>query len=123
MALPFSVVIKPGRPLHDQVVFAVTKAVVTGQLASGDAFPSVRALSQELAINPNTAQKIVGTLTERGLLEVRPGIGTVVASWRPTANPARRKAMQSQIDRLVIEAKQLDIPLSEVLDAIRRAWK
>ena len=123
MALPFSVVIKPGRPLHDQVVFAVTKAVVTGQLASGDAFPSVRVLSQELAINPNTAQKIVGTLTERGLLEVRPGIGTVVASWRPTANPARREAMQSQIDRLVIEAKQLDIPMSEVLDAIRRAWK
>ena len=123
MALPFSVVIKPGRPLHDQVVFAVTKAVVTGQLASGDAFPSVRALSQELAINPNTAQKIVGTLTERGLLEVRPGIGTVVASWRPIANPARREAMQSQIDRLVIEAKQLDIPMSEVLDAIRRAWK
>src|SRR5687768_5107608 len=111
MALPFSVVIKPGRPLHDQVVFAVTKAVVTGQLASGDAFPSVRVLSQELAINPNTAQKIVGTLTERGLLEVRPGIGTVVASWRPTANPARREAMQSQIDRLVIEAKQLDIPM------------
>ena len=123
MALPFSVVIKPGRPLHDQVVFAVTKAVVTGQLAPGDAFPSVRVLSQELAINPNTAQKIVGTLTERGLLEVRPGIGTVVASWRPTANPARREAMQSQIDRLVIEAKQLDIPMSEVLDAIRRAWK
>ena len=123
MALPFSVVIRPGRPLHDQVVFAVTKAVVTGQLASGDAFPSVRALSQELAINPNTAQKIVGTLTERGLLDVRPGIGTVVASWRPTANPARREAMQSQIDRLVIEARQLDIPMSEVLDAIRRAWK
>ena len=123
MALPFSVVIRPGRPLHDQVVFAVTKAVVTGQLASGDPFPSVRALSQELAINPNTAQKIVGTLTERGLLEVRPGIGTVVAAWQPSANPARRAAMAAQIERLVIEAKQLAIPLSEVLDAIRRAWK
>ena len=123
MALPFSVVIRPGRPLHDQVVFAVTKAVVTGQLASGDPFPSVRALSQELAINPNTAQKIVATLIERGLLEPRPGIGTVVAAWQPSANPARRAAMASQIERLVIDAKQLGIPLSEVLDAIRRAWK
>lgn len=123
MALPFSVVIRPGRPLHDQVVFAVTKAVVTGQLASGDAFPSVRALSQELAINPNTAQKIVATLIERGLLEPRPGIGTVVAAWRPSVNPARRVAMTSQIERLVIEAKQLAIPLTEVLDAIRRTWK
>jgi len=123
MALPFSVVVRPGRPLHEQVVFAVTKAVVTGQLAAGDAFPSVRALSQELAINPNTAQKIVATLIERGLLEPRPGIGTVVASWRPAENPARRAVIASHVERLVIEARQLGMNLSELLDAIRRAWK
>ena len=81
------------------------------------------ALSQELGINPNTAQKIVATLIERGLLEPRPGIGTVVAAWKPSANPARRAVVASQIERLVIEAKQLAIPLSDVLDAIRRAWK
>jgi GntR family transcriptional regulator len=123
MGLPFSVDTRPGRPLHDQVVFAVTKAIVTGQLAAGDAFPSVRALSQELRINPNTAQKIVGTLIERGLLEPRPGIGTVVAAWQPAANPARRALLASQIDRLAVEARQLGMTLTDVLDAIRRAWK
>lgn len=123
MGLPFTIDIRPGRPLHDQVVFAVTKAVVTGQLAAGDAFPSVRALSQELRINPNTAQKIVGTLIERGLLEPRPGIGTVVAAWQPAANPARRALLASQIDRLAVEARQLGMTLTDVLDAIRRAWK
>jgi GntR family transcriptional regulator len=123
MALPFSVDIRPGRPLHDQVVFAVTKAVVTGQLASGDAFPSVRTLSQELQINPNTAQKIVATLVERGLLESRPGIGTIVAAWRPATSPARRALLASQIDRLVVEARQLGMSLTDVLDAIRRGWK
>ena len=123
MGLPFSVDIRPGRPLHDQVVFAVTKAVVTGQLAAGDAFPSVRALSQELRINPNTAQKIVGTLIERGLLEPRPGIGTVVAAWQPAASPAKRALLASQLDRLVVEARQLGMSLTDLLDAIRRAWK
>jgi len=123
MGLPFSVDVRPGRPLHDQVVFAVTKAVVTGQLAAGDAFPSVRALSQELQINPNTAQKIVATLIERGLLEPRPGIGTVVAAWRPAPNAARRAVLASQLDRLVVEARQLGWTLNDVLDAIRRAWK
>jgi len=123
MGLPFSVDVRPGRPLHDQVVFAVTKAVVTGQLAAGDAFPSVRSLSQELQINPNTAQKIVATLIERGLLEPRPGIGTVVAAWRPAANPAKRAVLASQLDRLVVEARQLGMTLSDVLDAIRKAWK
>jgi len=123
MGLPFSVDVRPGRPLHDQVVFAVTKAVVTGQLTAGDPFPSVRALSQELQINPNTAQKIVATLIERGLLEPRPGIGTVVAAWRPAANPAKRAVLTSQLDRLVVEARQLGMTLSDVLDAIRKAWK
>ena len=123
MALPFSVDVRPGRPLHDQVVFAVTKAVVTGQLAAGDAFPSVRTLSQELGINPNTAQKIVATLIERGLLESRPGIGTVVAAWRPAATPARRALLASQVDRLIVEARQLGMGLNDVLDVIRRAWK
>ena len=76
--LPFSISLKPGVPLYQQVIYAVTRAVVTGQLRAGDPFPSVRALSQELKINPNTAHKIVASLVEDGLLEVRAGIGTVV---------------------------------------------
>ena len=123
MALPFSVAIRPGRPLHDQVVFAVTKAVVTGQLQPGDAFPSVRSLSQELRINPNTAQKIVATLTERGLLEVRPGVGTTVAAWRPAANPRVRSQLAAQIERLIVDARQLGLELHDILDVIRKAWK
>src|SRR5687768_2212903 len=123
MGLPFSVDIRPGRPLHDQVVFAVTKAVVNGQLRAGDLFPSVRTLSQELRINPNTAQKIVSTLVERGLLEARPGIGTVVAAWRPASNAARRALLASHLERLVVEAKRLGMDLPDIVDAIRREWK
>ena len=121
--LPFSVTIRPGRALHDQVVFAVTKAVITGQLQAGDRFPSVRTLSQELKINPNTAQKVVTTLVERGLLEARPGIGTTVAAWRPASGAGRRAALADQIDRLVVEAKRLGLDVSDLVNAIRREWK
>ena len=123
MLLPFSVALRPGRPLHDQVVFAVTKAIVTGQLQAGDRFPSVRTLSQELKINPNTAQKVVTTLVERRLLEVQPGIGTIVAAWRPAASGARRTILHDSIERLVVDAKRLGLELGDVLDMIRRKWK
>ena len=121
--LPYSITIRPGRALHDQVVFAVTKAVITGQLQPGDRFPSVRTLSQELKINPNTAQKVLTTLVERGLLEARPGIGTTVAAWRPASGAGRKAALADQIDRLVVEARRLGLDVSDVIDAIRREWK
>ena len=40
--LPFSVALKPGDSPYRQIVYAATKAVVSGELAPGAAFPSVR---------------------------------------------------------------------------------
>jgi GntR family transcriptional regulator len=120
--LPFSIVLRAGAPLHEQVVYAVRRAAVTGQLRAGDPFPSVRALSQALKINPNTAHKIVGTLTEEGLLAVRPGIGTVVAESRSGGSAARRAILERDAERLVIEARRAGIPLKELVAAIKRHW-
>ena len=121
--LPFSITLRAGRPLQDQIIFAVTKAVITGQLRSGDRFPSVRTLSQELNINPNTAMKVVATLVDQGLLETHPGVGTTVAAWRPVAGAARRAALAEHVERLVIDAKRLGLDLPDVLDAVRKEWK
>ena len=120
--LPFSITIRAGRPLHDQVVFAVTKAVITGQLRPGDRFPSVRTLSQELKINPNTAQKALTTLVGRGLLETRAGVGTTVAAWHASPDAGPRGALGDSIEHLVVEAKRLGMNLSHLVDAIRREW-
>ena len=120
--LPFSISLRPGAPIHEQVVYAVRRAVVTGQMRAGDPFPSVRALSQALKINPNTAHKIVGTLTEEGLLAVRPGIGTVVADARPGGPAGRRTILEQDAERLVIEARRAGVPLKDLMAAIKRHW-
>jgi GntR family transcriptional regulator len=120
--LPFTVALRPGEPIVDQVVYAVTRAIATGQLQTGDSFPSVRALSQALKINPNTAHKIVAALTDSGLLEVRPGIGTVIASPRPAGPATRRVVLERDAERLVVEALHSGLSLYDVLQAIRRHW-
>src|SRR4249920_1114984 len=108
--IPLRLVFRPGTSLYEQVVYAAKKAVISGQLRPGDPFPSVRTLSQELKINPNTAHKIVAGLTEQGLLAVLPGIGTVVAGARPTA-AARHLVIDSDTERLVVEAKRAGLSL------------
>lgn len=94
-----------------------------GQLNPGDSFPSVRALSQALKINPNTAHKAVAELIRRGLLEVRPGVGTVVCA-APRA-PARQRTLllKDDLERLVVEAKRLSLDLDTLIDAVKEHWE
>jgi GntR family transcriptional regulator len=120
--LPFTVSLRAGVPVYEQVIYAVTKGVVAGQLRSGDPFPSVRALSQALKINPNTAHKIISALIEQGLLVVRPGIGTVVGGGQPMPAAARRLLLEDDAERLVVEAKRAGLSLNDVVAAIRRHW-
>ena len=119
--LPFSVTLRTGEPIAEQVIYAVTRAVVTGQLRAGDAFPSVRVLSQELKINPNTAHRIVAALTGDGVLDVRPGIGTVVSA-PADGNPERRALIDDEVERLVVEGRRAGLTLAEIIVVVRRQW-
>jgi GntR family transcriptional regulator len=120
--IPFKVQLKPGISPYRQIIYAVEKSVVCGQLNPGDSFPSVRALSQALKINPNTAHKAVAELIRRRLLEVRPGVGTVVCAV--TRAPARERSalLKDELERLVVEAKRVSLDLDALIDAVKEHW-
>jgi len=120
--IPFRVQLRPGVSLFEQIVYAATRAMVAGQLRPGDAFPSVRALSKELKINPNTAAKVVAHLVSVGLLEMRPGVGTVVATLPDSTARERTQLLDQQIEELVVEAKRLGIELDETQAALTAHW-
>lgn len=121
--LPFAIQFKSGKPVHEQVLSAVKRALAIGQLKPGDAFPSVRLLSQELRINPNTAHKIISALIEEGLLKVQPGIGTAIAHMRPASPRQKQELLEQEIEPLVVGARMLGLDLEEVLQAIRETWR
>ncbi|MEJ2109488.1 MAG: GntR family transcriptional regulator [Acidobacteriota bacterium] len=121
--LPFKVQFKPGHSPYRQILFAVEKALVCGRLRTGDSFPSVRALSQACRINPNTAHKVVAELIRRGILEVRPGIGTGVAKTRPAESRERTAVFEEDLERLVVEAKRLSIDYDQLVSELREHWE
>jgi GntR family transcriptional regulator len=121
--IPFRVSFQPGISLYEQVVYAAKKAMVSGQMRPGDPFPSVRALSKGLKINPNTAHKVVTHLVSEGLLEVRPGIGTVVAAPVRATADGRSRLVRKEVEELVVEAKRLGMDLDEVTEALAEHWK
>ena len=121
--IPFRVQFRAGISIFEQVVYAAKRAMVAGQLRPGDTFPSVRALSKELKINPNSAAKIVAHLINEGLLENRPGIGTVVARLPDATRKERSQLLGQEIEELVVEAKRLGIGLEETIDSVAKHWQ
>jgi len=120
--IPFRVTFQPGLSIYEQVVYAAKKALISGQMRPGDAFPSVRALSKAFKINPNTAHKVVAQLVAEGVIEVRPGRGTVVVETKASTAAERGNLLARELEQLVVEAKKLGLELGEVTDAIDTHW-
>jgi GntR family transcriptional regulator len=120
--LPFVITLLPGQSPYRQVVYAATKAILSGTMLPGDAFPSVRELSQALKINPNTAQKVVAELVRDGLLAVHPGVGTVVERVPEGGTEERRRLLSDGVDELVVEARRLGISRDDLHSAVDMRW-
>jgi GntR family transcriptional regulator len=88
----------------------------------GETFPSVRALSKALKINPNTAHKVIMQLVSEGLIEVHPGLGTIVAERQSSTAAERGNLLKKELEQLVVEAKRLGLDLDQVTEAVTQHW-
>ena len=88
-------------PIYRQLGQQIREAVARGRLATDQRLPSVRDLSRQLVINPNTVARVYTELERDGVLNTRPGLGVFVAQPR---NDLTRRARK---DRLTALADQL----------------
>ena len=109
-----------GEPIYRQIVEAVKYRVACGQLAPEAQLPSIRALAEELGINPRTVVKAYEELEHAGVVIMRHGQGVFVAEGQAAA-PAgvRRQALTDLARRLLAEASRLGADPEDVLDIVR----
>lgn len=120
--LPFPVAIHPGESPVRQVVFAASKAILAGVMGAGDPFPSVREISEELKLHPNTVQKVVQELVREGFLVVRPGVGTVVTQGPKAPDDERRRALRDSVEQMVVDARRLGLDCAALVDEVETTW-
>ncbi len=69
-------------PIYQQLVQQVREAIARGELGPEEQLPSVRQLSRDLVINPNTVARAYTELEREGLLNNRPGAGCLSRTER-----------------------------------------
>ncbi len=108
-------------PIYRQITDQVRLAVATGRLTVGDQLPSVRALAEELVINPNTVARAYTDLAREGLIESRAGRGAFVTRKRKifTREEGRRR-LEPLMQSLIGEAMVMDFTREELREAFEK---
>ena len=103
-------------PIYRQLVGQIREAVARGRLAPEERLPSVRDLSRQLVINPNTVARVYTELERDGVLNTRPGLGVFVAQPKnDLTRRVRKDRLTSLVDGLLTEAVHLGFAADEVL--------
>ena len=109
-------------PIYLQLVEEVKKVVAYGALAAGDQLPSVRELSVQLALNPNTVARAYQELERLGVVVTQRGRGTFVApEAAERARRERRARVSALVRRLVDESRSLGLPDDELRQLVEKA--
>ena len=124
MSLVFSILPASETPIHRQITQHIRLALVQERLQVGDQLPAVRALAEDLVVNPNTVARAYQDLIRDGLLESRTGVGVFVSEKRQVFSKAERnRRLVEAMGPLLLEALILDFTLPEVLTALEQHWR
>jgi GntR family transcriptional regulator len=111
------------RPIYGQIADRVKFAVAGGVLRPGDLVPSVRELSKQLVVNPNTVARAYRDLQTEGLLESVRGMGMQVAEGAvERCRTARREMVRQRLRQGIEEARQSKMDPAEIEAILREEW-
>lgn len=110
------------QPIYAQIASQIQDAILSGELAEGEALPSIRSLANDLRISVITTKRAYAELEEAGFINTVQGKGTFVAGGnRELLREARLKHVEELLASAIKEAAATDVSAADLhamLDAL-----
>ena len=119
----FQIDVMSRKPVYEQLINQMERFILTGVIHQDDQIPSVRSLSVELAVNPNTIQKAYSELDRRGITYSVPGRGSFVAAGAVERIGERRRSKLKEFIALVSELALAGIKKEEIIACVEEAYQ
>jgi GntR family transcriptional regulator len=110
------------QPVYEQIIDSVERYVLTGVLKPGDQIPSVRSLSTQLSINPNTIQKAYTELDRRGIIHSAPGRGCFICTDAATVIRQNMAGKLNTLRELTGQLKLAHFEKEELIKIIEEVY-
>ena len=105
---------RDSRPIYEQIADGIRRQIEAGILRPGDKLPSVRELSAQLTINPNTIQRSCRELEKDGWIESVPGKGSFVRARSRSGD----EALWRTLDETVRLLRERNVTTEEIIKRI-----
>ncbi len=111
---------RSGAPIYDQIYSQIKDAIVSGQVAAGEALPSIRALAKDLRISVITTKRAYDELEREGFIDTLPGKGCFVAER--SAELLREENLR-KIEGYMQEIRRLAAACGLTEDELAEIWR
>ncbi|OZQ64400.1 GntR family transcriptional regulator [Paenibacillus sp. VTT E-133280] len=119
----FELDVRSRKPIYEQLTDKVKEMILHGILQTDEQLPSVRTLSQQLTVNPNTIQKAYRELEREGYIYSLQGKGSFVAPMKKEQNEIKKAEVRDELLRLMVEAVYLGFTAAEISSLYRQVEK
>ncbi len=109
-------------PVYEQLIDQIEKYILTGILAPGGQLPSVRALSVELSVNPNTIQKAYSDLDSRKIIFSVPGKGCFVSEDAVTLLGEYSRRQLGELEDTLKQLKLAGLSYAEIAAVLDKVF-
>jgi len=110
------------QPIFVQIRQRLVEMILRGQVAEGEALPSVRQIAADLSVNPLTVTKAFEALVDIGVVEKRRGLGMFVTTGAREGLLVheREKFLKEDWPRIAAQIKALDLDVRDLVGAITK---
>ncbi len=106
-------------PIYLQIMDLIKNQVSKGELSIGEKLPSVRELSKDLKVNPNTIQRVYQELEREEIIYTQRGMGSFITEDVELIKNLKSESVMSLIENFVGEMHNLGYSDGEVIEKVK----
>jgi GntR family transcriptional regulator len=107
-------------PIYEQITRQVKAQIISGELAEGQALPSIRRLAHDLQISVITTKRAYDELEKEGFINTVGGKGSFVAVQNPELlREKKMKIVEEKLAQAVDEAKLMGIGEDQIVHMLQ----
>lgn len=109
-----------GRPIYAQLLELIEQKIVAGEYAPGSKMPSVRDLAAEAAVNPNTMQRAMVELENKGLIITNRTSGRTVTEDTQVLAEIKKQKANILTTEYVTKMTEIGFSQREIIELIEK---